>query len=109
MKKTKKENESGSLSKHALSSVFSLISRGTERVVSTIEDKALQMERRITQHAVSVVLMLCGGLLLVCSAFFFMTESLGWSNASALLCLGLLVLIAGIIVKLQSDAGYARH
>jgi len=72
-------------------------------VLKNIDGRIILMEKRILAKAYSLITLSFGGVLLILSIFFFMTEYLGRSNTLAFFSIGILVIGIGLLLKLRES------
>lgn len=95
----------GYISQIILAGIFPQIAEGADLVIKNIENRIIRMETRMLRKISSFLLILCGGIFLVFSLFFFLIEFLGWSKAAAFFSIGIIVFVIGLMLKL---AGYDK-
>ena len=81
--------------------VLPSIEEGTQMVMNTIEDKFMQIEKKIMRRISSLLVLWLGGLFLLFSLFFFLIEYVGLSNAAAFFSIGIVVFVTGLVLKLR--------
>jgi len=81
------------------SSIFPPIAEGAERVMKNIDDRIIQIEKRMLRKIYSLFMIGFGGIFLIFALFFFLTGHLGWSNAAAFFSIGITVFVIGLLLK----------
>lgn len=80
------------------------ILESTTRVMNTIDHRLAHVERRIVRKLYSFAMITGGGLFLLFSFFFLLTEYFGLSNAFSFFSIGLLLCMIGLMLTLgESD------
>lgn len=80
-------------------SVFSPIAEGAETVMTTIEKKIMQIEKRIVKNISSLVMIGFGSIFLILALLFFLIEQLRWSKTAAFLSIGIIIFVTGVLLK----------
>ena len=88
-----------SVSQIISASIFPPISEGAERVIKNIEGRIIQIEKRILRRLSSLLIIGFGGVLLIFALFFYLRESLGWSNTAAYFSIGIVIFVIGLMIK----------
>ena len=96
----------GFISKILAKGISTSIGEGTEVVMKGIEDQIMHTEKRILQEIFSLLIMGFGGLFLIFALFFYLKESLGWSNAAAFFSIGITISAIGLLLKIWR---YEKH
>lgn len=81
-------------------SISQPIADSAELVMNKIDDKIVLIEKRIMRKMYSLLTIGFGAVVLIFALFFFLRESLGWSNAAALFSIGITVFVIGLLMKL---------
>ncbi len=76
------------------------IAESAEGVMNNIDNRIIQIEKRILRKISSLLIIGLGGLFLIFGIFFLLRESLGWSNATAYFSIGITVFVIGLLLKL---------
>lgn len=110
-----KENNSGlkTILENGLGYISSIISEkmyprrdeNTETFMKNIDNTVLTIEKRVLRKILSFIVIGVGTLFLLFALFSYVKESLGWSNSLAYLSLGIIILIIGLILKLNENEG----
>lgn len=87
------------ISRAVLSGIFPPIEEGAERVMKSIEDRMMQIEKRVMRRVSSLLIIWFGGVFLAFSLLFFLIQSLGWSNAAAFFSIGITVFVIGLMLR----------
>jgi VIT1/CCC1 family predicted Fe2+/Mn2+ transporter len=74
-------------------------------VMKTIENRIMRIEKRILRKISSLFIIGFGGTFLIFALFFFLRESLGWSNAAACFSIGITVFVIGLLLKAGESDG----
>ncbi len=93
----------GYASKIISASIFPPIAEGAELVMKTIEERTIQMEKRIMRKISSLLIIGFGGLLLVFALIFFLRDSFGLSNALAIFSIGITIFVIGLLLKVGEN------
>jgi VIT1/CCC1 family predicted Fe2+/Mn2+ transporter len=88
------------ISQIALAKIFSKIVESAEVVVENIDEKIVQLEKRIIRTICSILLIGFGGIVLILALFFFLKEFLMWSNTAASFSIGIVIFVIGLLLKL---------
>jgi len=80
-------------------SIFPPIVDGAENIMKKVEERMLIMEKKILRKICSMAVIGLGILFLVLSLLFFLIEYLQWSKTIAFLSIGLIIVIAGLLLK----------
>src|SRR3989338_10329083 len=81
-------------------SIFVPIVEGTEKVMENIEEKIIKIEKRIIRKVSSLLIIFCGGALLIFALFSILTEYFGWSNARSYFSIGITIFVIGLLLKI---------
>lgn len=93
-----------SISRIITASVFPPMAEGTEMIMKQIEEKMLQMEKRLMRKMLSLLVIGFGAIFLVFALFFFLVDYARWSNALAFLAVGITIFVIGLLLKVgESD------
>jgi hypothetical protein len=84
-------------------SIFPQISEGAGIILDGIDDRMLQIEKRIQRKLYSVVMLGFGGILLALSLAYFLKESMGWSNALTFFSMGIIIFVIGLFLKIGEN------
>ncbi len=95
----------GHVSQIVSSSIFNQIAEGGGRIMNNIDDRIIQIEKRILRKISSLFMMGFGGAFLIFALFFFLIESVGWSKAEAFLSIGITVFVIGLLLKMEKFTG----
>lgn len=102
MEQEKRNNKEESFFERGLKSLSEIVS---EKIFYPLNKKSEMiinnMEKRIVRKISSLMIIWIGGLFLVFSLFFFLRENLGWNNAESLFSIGIIIFVAGLIVKIM--------
>ena len=90
----------GYVSQIISTSIFSKIVDGSEGVKDNIDEKIIQIEKRILRKMYSLLMIGFGGILLILAFFFSLKEFLGWSNAAASFSIGIIIFVIGLMLKI---------
>jgi hypothetical protein len=91
------------ISQILVASIFPPITEGAEMIMDNIEERINKIEKRILKNLRSFLIIALGSLFLVLSLFFFSVEQLGWSKAVSFLVIGVIILFAGLLLKLRDQ------
>lgn len=91
----------GYVSRIISTTIFQPIAEGMKRVMNDIEDGIISIEKRMLRAISSLLIIGFGGIFLVLALFFFLKESLGWSNAAAFFSIGITVFVTGLLLKIR--------
>ncbi|PIN81584.1 hypothetical protein COV13_00825 [Candidatus Woesearchaeota archaeon CG10_big_fil_rev_8_21_14_0_10_32_9] len=80
-------------------SVFSPIAQSTELIMKNIEERIMQMEKRIMRKISSLLIIGIGAIFLIFALFFFLLEFLGWSSTAAFFSIGIIIFVIGLLLK----------
>ena len=83
--------------------IFSPVAEGAEMIMKNIERRIIQMERRMLRKISSLFLIGLGGVLLTLALLFFLKEFMGWSNATALFSVGIIIFLTGFLLKIAGS------
>ena len=89
------------ISKIISTSILQPIAEGMKQVMGDIEDKIIQTEKRMLRSVSSLLIIGFGLVFLILSLFFFLKQSLGWSNAAAFFSIGITAFVAGLLLKIR--------
>jgi len=81
-------------------SIFPKITEGTEMVMKNIDNKIIQIEKRVLRKIYSSLIIGFGGVYLTFALFFLLIEYLNWSKAAAFFSIGIIIFIIGLILKI---------
>lgn len=95
----------GYVSRIISTTIFQPIAEGMKRVMNDIEDGIISIEKRMLRAISSLLIIGFGGIFLILALFFFLKESLGWSNAAAFFSIGIIAFVAGLLLKI---GGYGK-
>lgn len=84
-------------------SIFQPINESTGLIMKNIENKIIQIEKRIFRKIFSLGIIILGVLLLASALFFFMIEYLNWSITLSFFSMAVAVLVIGLILKLTES------
>jgi len=75
------------------------ISENAESLMKNIEERLLRMERRIVRRITFLLVIGFGAVLLTLALIFYLVESVGWSNATALFAVGMALIVASLLLR----------
>ena len=82
-------------------SIVPPITDSINAVMKSVEDSVNRMQNNIVRMLSSVVIIGLGGIFLIFSLFFYLVEFLLWSRSLAFVCIGLVLLIIGLLFHLK--------
>lgn len=94
----------GYISQIISASIFPQIAQGAELIMNSIDNRIHLIEKRIARKATSLLIIGFGGAFLMSALFFFLRETLGWSNALAFFCIGITLFVIGLLLKIGEGA-----
>lgn len=109
MAKHKKEHCFSNIIKEGLSYLSQLanispqIAESTERVMKNINYGTIPMEKRILRKISSLLIIMFGGIFLIFALFFYLKEFLGWSNTISYFSIGIIILVIGLILRINES------
>jgi VIT1/CCC1 family predicted Fe2+/Mn2+ transporter len=80
--------------------IFPPLAEGAEMVMKTIEDRMIQMQKRMLRTVTSLIVIGFGGVFLIFALFFFLVDFLRWSYAAAFFSIGITVFVIGLLLKI---------
>ena len=86
-----------------LASIFPQIAEGAERTMKHINYGTIPIEKRILGKIFSLLVMGFGGVFLIFALFFYLRESLGWSNPVAYFSIGIIIFVIGLFLKIRES------
>lgn len=104
------ENKKGYLDvvKNVLNYILKTISAGIvlpiegfEIIADNIENRIIQMEKRILRKMLSFFVISVGALFLIFALLFYLMEYMGWSKSVALFSIGITIFIIGLLLKVR--------
>lgn len=93
----------GYLSNIISASILSPITEGAQIVMENIEEKIIQIEKRILRKIFSFLVIGFGAVFLLFALFSYLKEFLGWSNTVAYFSIGITVFVIGLLLKLNES------
>ncbi len=90
----------GMISNIISASIFPSIAEGAEMVMKNIEDRIIRIKKKVLREISTLIIIGFGGVFLILALLFYLTESLGWSNAAACFSIGIIVFVIGLLLKL---------
>jgi len=93
----------GYISRVISASLFPGIVEGAGNVMKNIDNKIIQIEKRIIRKIFSLIVIFIGGLFLIFALFFFLKEYWGWSNAVTFFSIGMIIFVIGLLLKLNES------
>jgi VIT1/CCC1 family predicted Fe2+/Mn2+ transporter len=82
-----------------LANISPPITEGVEKIVQNLEDRIIRIEERMIRKIISFAVIGLGAIFLVFALFFFLREFLGWSNSAAFFSIGIVMFVAGLLLK----------
>ena len=105
-----KEKELGimDLMKDGLSYVVKIISSNLLLSVMTegvemVENKIIQIEKRILKKICSFLTISFGSMFLIFAFFFFLVENLSWTKTASFFLIGTIIFVIGLLLKLSES------
>ena len=83
------------------SSIFPSIADGAEMVMRNIEDKIMQIEKRIVRKVYPLLIIGFGSIFLIFALFFFLIEHLSWTKTTSFFSIGITIFVIGLLLKLS--------
>ena len=83
--------------------IFHPIADGAETVMKNIDSKVKLIERRIFKKVSHHVIIGFGAILIILALFFFLKDYLGWSNTAAFFCIGIIIVVIGLVLKIRES------
>ncbi len=93
----------GYLSSIISASIFSPIAEGAQIVMKDIEEKIIQIEKRVLRKLLSFLVIGFGAVFLLFALFSYLREFLGWSNTAAYFSIGITIFVIGLLLKLNES------
>jgi hypothetical protein len=88
---------------HAVvTSIVSPIAAGAEGVMDSMDERVMRMEKRIQKKLSALMVIGFGAALLVGALFYFLRESLGWSNVLTFFSLGMTIVVIGLLFRVKN-------
>src|SRR3989338_7842824 len=89
----------GSISDAVFSGFFSSVNREADVLIDKLEERALALQERLLKNLAVALVIGIAGAFIIFSAYFYLVESQQMSKAGAFLLLGILMIIAGWLIK----------
>lgn len=80
-------------------SMFPQIAEDTRRIMDSIENRIIRIERRILMNIWSIFIIGFGGIFLILALFSYLKEFLEWSNAASFFYIGIISFVIGLLLK----------
>jgi len=90
----------GSISNILFSSIFPPIVEGAELIMKNVEERIMQIEKKIIKKITHLLIIGFGGVLLIFALLFFLIENLSWSYATAFFAVGIIIFVVGLMLKI---------
>jgi hypothetical protein len=87
------------ISRFMVRGLFSPVAEGAEEFMNHVEARIMRLEKRMLRRISYQLMMWLGGAFLALALFYFQVEFLGWSRAIAFLTVGIIVIVAGLMIK----------
>ena len=75
------------------------IKEGMEGAMQNLDNRLLEIEKRLTRKMFSFIIIVLGVMFLVFALFFYLRDYLGWSNIVSYSFIGILMVVIFLLLK----------
>ena len=96
----KKEGGFMDVIKYGLGYISQIVSAS---IFPPIEDRIIQIEKRMLKKIYSLLIIGFGGVFLIFSLFFYLKDVLIWSNTLTFFVIGIIIFVIGLLLKVNES------
>lgn len=83
--------------------VFSPLAEESGIIMKNIDNRMLQLEKRVMRKIYSSLIIGFGGIFLIFALFFFIIEHFNWSSSLTFFIIGATIFVIGLLLKLKNS------